>query len=277
MYDKLFVKKRKRRVIAALVSLISAIGISSLVIVSFLGRFTGTFTVSLANSSVRLSLSDKLSFENPTSYLRIEKLDLFEENTYSNLPKDEELDTEETPYNYGAYTNDRNETVLQFMKYTFYLRNMGGKTAQYNLKVNLLDRNKASDGTERMLDDTLRVMVYENDVTESTGQTYHGVDIFAKEAAEYNKDREGNRTMREFVSSYPYGNQEDDNHPLATSFENSSVVHTYVRGGFLQGQTRRYTIVVWLEGEDPQSAFLDNAPVGASIKLGVEITAYENE
>ena len=276
MYDKQFVKKRKRRVIAALVSLISAMGISSLVIVSFLGRFTGTFTVSLANSSVRLSLSDKLSFENPTSYLRIEKLDLFEENTYSNLPKDEELDTEETPYNYGAYTNDKDETVLQFMKYTFYLKNMGGKTAQYNLKINLLDRNKVSDGTERMLDDTLRVMVYENDYEEGQ-ETQHNKTIYAKEAAEYNIDKEGNRTMREFVSTSPYGNQEDDNYPLATSFESSRVVHTYERGGFLQGQTRRYTIVVWLEGEDPQSAFLDNAPVGASIKLGVEITAYENE
>ena len=225
---------------------------------------------------INLAISDKASFDNPSSYLRIEKLDLFEENTYSNLPKDEVLDTEETTYNYGAYTNDKYETVLQFMKYTFYLKNMGGKTAQYNLKINLLDRNKVSDGTERMLDDTLRVMVYENDYEEGQ-ETQHNKTIYAKEAAEYNIDKEGNRTMREFVSTSPYGNQEDDNYPLATSFESSRVVHTYERGGFLQGQTRRYTIVYWLEGEDPQSAFLDNAPVGASMKLGVEINAFEQD
>ena len=275
MYDKLFVKKRKRRVIAALVSLISAIGISSLVIVSFLGRFTGTFTVSLANSSVRLSLSDKLSFENPTSYLRIEKLDLFEENTYSNLPKDEELDTEETPYNYGAITNDKNETVLQFMKYTFYLRNMGDKTARYDLKINLVNKN-FDDGTSRSLADVLRVMVYENDYEEGQ-ETQHNKTIYAKEAAEYNKDKEGNRTMREFVSSYPYNNQEDDEHPLATSFESAEIVNSYIRDQFANGRTKKYTIVYWLEGEDPQSAFTSQAPAGSSIDLNIEINGFKQD
>lgn len=277
MYDRVFVKKRKRRRIAALVSLISGIGISSLVLVSFLGRFTGTFTVKLANSSVKLSLSDKETFENPTSYLALEKLDLFEENTYTNLPKQEILDNEDTPYNVGSYTNDKGESVMRFLKYTFYVKNMGGKTAMYDLKVTLVDRNKATDGSERTLDDTLRIMIYENDVTESTGQAYHTTGIFAKESAEYNIDKDGNRTRREFVSTYPYLNEEDDEHPLAQSFENSSVVTTYTRGGFLEGQNRRYTLVVWLEGEDPQSEYLRDAPVGASIKLGVEITAYENE
>ena len=102
MYDHLLIKKRRRRRIAALVSLITGIGISSLVLVAFLGRFTGSFTVKLANSSVKLSLSDKESFANPTSYLALEKLDLFEENTYSNLPKQEILDSEDIPYDYGT-------------------------------------------------------------------------------------------------------------------------------------------------------------------------------
>ena len=276
MYDHLLIKKRRRRRIAALVSLITGIGISSLVLVAFLGRFTGSFTVKLANSSVKLSLSDKESFANPTSYLSLEKLDLFEENTYSNLPKQEILDSEDIPYDYGTYTNDRGEKIMRFLKYTFYVRNMGGKTAKYDMKVTLVDRNKATDGSERTLDDTLRIMVYENDVSESTGEAYHTVGIYAKEAAEYNIDKEGNRTRREFVSTYPYLNEEDNEHPLATSFESSSVVTTYTRGGFLEGQTRKYTLVVWLEGEDPQSEYLKDAPVGASIKLGVEITAYEN-
>ena len=276
MYDREFVKKRRRRKLAALVSLISAIGITSLVIVAFLGRFTGTFTVSLANSSVKLSLSKKETFENPTSYLRIEKLDLFEEYTYESLPAQDILDNEETPYDYGSYKNDKGEAVIRYLKYTFYVGNMGGKTAQYDLKINLLDRNKSTDGSERTLDDTLRVMVYENDVVESTGQAYHTKEVFAKEAAEYNIDKDDNRTRREFVSRYPYVNKEDDEHPLATSFKSGSEIYTYTRGGFLQGQKRRYTLVVWLEGEDPQSEFVKDAPVGASLKLGVEITAYEN-
>ena len=275
MYDKLFVKKLRRRKIAALVSLISGIGVTSLVIVSMLGRFTGTFTVSLANSSVTLSLSEKESFENPTSYLRIEKLDLFEEYTYESLPLSI-LDDEETPYNYGTYQNKQGDTVMRYMKYTFYVGNTGGKTAAYDLKINLLDRNKSTDGSERTLDDTLRVMVYENDVSDDYTTVWHGVEVYAKEAAEYNLDKDGNRTRREFVSKYPYENKEDEEHKLAQSFVSGSEVVTYTRGGFLQGQKRRYTIVSWLEGEDPQSEFVKDAPVGASIKLGVEITAYEN-
>lgn len=277
MYDKQFVKKRRRRRFAALASMISGIGVTSLVIVAFLGRFTGTFTVSLANSSVKLSLSQMESFENPTSYLRIEKLDLFEEYTYESLPSQEILDNEDTPYDYGSYKNDKGDAVMRYLKYTFYVGNMGGKTAQYDLKINLLDRNKSTDGSGRTLDDTLRVMVYENDVAEYTGETYHNKEIFAKEAAEYNVDKDGNRTRREFVSRYQYLKQEDEEHPLATSFKNGSEIHTYSRGGFLEGQKRRYTLVVWLEGEDPQSEYAKDAPVGASIKLGVEITAYENE
>ena len=277
MYDQAFVKKRKRRRLAALVSLISGIGISALVLVSFLGRFTGSFTVKLANSSVKLSLSDKVKFDNPTSYLALEKLDLFEENTYANLPNQEFLDNEDTPYNAGSYLNDKNQSVMTYLKYTFYLRNMGSKTAKYDLKVTLVDRQKSTDGTERILDDTLRIMIYENDVGESSGPAYHTKDIFAKESAEYNIDKDENRTRREFVSTYPYLNKEDNEHPLATSFESSSVVTTYTRGGFVEGQTRKYTLVVWLEGEDPQSDYLEEAPKEASIKLGVEITAYENE
>ena len=52
MYDNVLVRKRRRRKVAAFVALFSSIGITSLVIISFLGRSVGTFTVSLNNSTV---------------------------------------------------------------------------------------------------------------------------------------------------------------------------------------------------------------------------------
>ena len=39
---------------------------------------------------------------------------------------------------------------------------------------------------------------------------------------------------------------------------------------------RRYTVVIWLEGEDPQSKPDTEYPEGATLKLGVDITAHEN-
>ena len=40
------------------------------------------------------------------------------------------------------------------------------------------------------------------------------------------------------------------------------------------GEVRKYTVVTWLEGFRSSNDKL--APEGASIKLGVEINAYEN-
>jgi hypothetical protein len=45
---------------------------------------------------------------------------------------------------------------------------------------------------------------------------------------------------------------------------------------FESEQIKMYTVVTWLEVEDPQSSNEYKSPIGATIKLGVEITAYEN-
>ena len=278
MYDLLFVRKRRRRRIAALVSLISAIGVTSLVVVSFLGRFVGTFTVSLTNSSVRLSLSEKQSFKESTSYLLIEKLKPFEETSFVNLPAADLLDNEDTPYDYGKSISQLNgEETLQFFKYTFYVKNVGSTVAQYNMKVKIDEKSKSNDGTERTLDDTLRVMVFENDPT--LEEETHNYRVFAKPSYEVNLDKDDEKTYREFVYVDKHRknpDKEDDDYPLAESFDGKTVA-SYSVDNFGKSDIKRYTLVIWLEGSDPDSDNTKNAPVGASMKLGVEITAYENE
>ena len=44
---------------------------------------------------------------------------------------------------------------------------------------------------------------------------------------------------------------------------------------FIRNDIRRYTIVFWLEGYDPQSRPDEEHPEGATLKLGVDISAYE--
>ena len=288
MYDYVLVRRRRRRKIAALVSLICSIGVTALIIVSFLGQYTGTFTVSLTNSSVRLSLSETQSFANPTSYLRIDKLNLFEESTYVNI-KDEGLDDETKAYDCGQHeikikNKDGSFTtkqVLSYFKYTFYVGNLGSKAAQYDMRIQLLECNASTDGTNRTLDDTLRVMIYENDIDDNNSGI-HNVDVYAKESVGTNYDIHGDVTKREFISTLPNryvtGPQtEDEDHPLAISFEDAKTIHTYSRDRFFASQIRRYTLVSWLEGEDRDSVNTKGNPVGATLKLGVEITAYENE
>lgn len=276
MYDLQIVRKRRRRKIAALVALFCAIGVSSLVITSFLGRTTGTFTVAVKNSSVKLALSKTEDFAEATSYLRIDKLLPLRESSYVDLPPDDELDNEEVPYDYGTvYDAKNNPDSLTFIKYTFYIRNMGTSIAKYNLAINLSDREKAIDGTGRTLDDTLRVMVYEND---PSVENSHKRDVYAKEAASFNYNKAGDKVRNEFISTYPSGsNQEDDSHELAKLFEPGTTIVNYPVGNFKKGDIKRYTLVIWLEGEDPQSNGVDEEPEGASLKLGVDIDAHENQ
>ena len=47
--------------------------------------------------------------------------------------------------------------------------------------------------------------------------------------------------------------------------------------GFSKDEIMRFTIVVWLEGEDPQSTALAAAPTGSSVQLSISLDAYTND
>lgn len=277
MYDLPLIKRRRRRKIAAFVSLFSAMGITSLVIISFFTGRVGTFSVSVTNSAVRLALSEKEHFEDgaTTSYLRINSVQTFQEFHYKDLPSDEYIDNELTPYDDQkamGYDDFGNAVCTYYLKYTFYVINLGNTPARYNLSINLNEVSKTHDGTNRMLDDTVRVRVYENDPA-SGGHNYM---TYAKEAAGNNYLSDGTTiTRQEFVGYNKIGGYEDDAHPLAEVFDSPNVVCTKTVNNFTKDSMKRYTIVIWLEGEDPQSNNSDDAPEDAKIKFGVDIKAYE--
>jgi len=274
MYDGQYVKRRRRKKAAVIVVGVTTIGVTSLAIVSFLGRYVGTFTVSLSNNEVKLALSDKQAFEKSTSHMTINDLKSFEETTFSKVV-DKSPDNEALDYTLGANIDPRNGKVVtfEFFKYTFYVKNVGTTTARYNLKLLNVESVAAKDGSGRKLDDTLRVMIYENDPDSDT----HDYKVYAKAAAEKNYTRDGEPTYKEFVSSYPYDNTESDEYPLVDdTFIDDRTIASYFVSDFESEQIKRYTVVTWLEGEDPQSSNEYKSPIGATIKLGVEITAYEN-
>jgi hypothetical protein len=284
MYDNLLVRKRRRRKIAGFVALFSSLGITSLVIISFLGRSVGTFTVSLNNSQVNLALTEKKNSTNYSTYLRISENAKYIENTYFDLVKKglDTLDDETTPYTAGEYdytyldekTGEyKTAKGLEYFKYTFYVKNIGNKSASYTMKINIDDRTRADDFSGRSLDDTLRLMVFENDP--DSGK--HDYRVFAKKAAENNIDLDGNSTDREFIA-HPdptHAVQETEEYRLADKFLDGSTIAEYKVEGFNKNDIKRYTIVIWLEGYDPQSKPAEEYPEGATLKLGVDIAAYE--
>ena len=248
--------------------------ISVFSIVAFLGRFVGSFTVSLNTGNVELALSEKLESNQQSSFLRINSIPEFHEYSYSYLPNDDELDNDQTTYLTGAVMDEEgNAESMDYLKYTFFVKNIGKVEAKYVLKVNIVDNKTAVDG--RGLDDTLRVVVYENGVD---GEE-HDKAIYAKRSAVHHINENNEADFREPVTV-----SEADATPAepfagyAEMFETSSCITTRNVENFQPDDVRRYTIVYWLEGNDPQSNnYSDHgAPKGARIKLGVEINAYEN-
>jgi hypothetical protein len=270
MVDLAYVKKRKRRKIVAIFGGVGTAGVAAMSVLAFLGRFVGSFTVSVTNGEVALTLSEKASFERTTSMLRIDELAPYGETTFPALPDAEVLDNEDTPYDTGMRKKaDGTYVSTDYFKYTFYIKNVGASVSSYNFNVNISENKEADDGSGRTLLDTLRVMIYEN----TPGTPRVDPVVYAKPAAEVNYLRDGTKTNREFIFDEPFNKTEDDEHPLATNFVSTDRVCTLRTQGFKVGDVKRYTIVTWLEGSDKQSLEDTEPPHGATVKLGVEVGA----
>ena len=282
MYDLQYVRRKRRRRIAAFVSLFAALGVSTLIITSFLKRAAvGTFTVSIQSTSVKLALSED-NFNNPTSYLRIDDIPTtyyeYSYKWFDDVGMDL-IDNEENDYYYGR---SGDETGMYYLKYTFFVKNIGSKPAKYDLSINLDESVKSADG--KILDDTLRVMVFENNPAEGDKHDY---EVYAKRL--YNErykviNKEGKLVHQAFISDTPNPNgqgevHEDDDHPLATAFlegKGKTIIKRPVTN-FKPTDVMRYTVVYWLEGEASVPDYDDDGnaktPEGASIKLSIDITA----
>ena len=266
MYELEYVRKRKRRRVAIIVGGVSTIVVTSLGIIAFLGRFVGTFTVSLETRNVDLTLSEKSDFSNQSSFLRVNNVSSFQEFTYSDFDKygDSVIDSEESSYELGAnpVRSESDEKTLNFFKYTFFVKNVGREPAIYDFSLNILENVQSKDG--RSLDNTMRVMMYED------GEK----SVYAKPENTPHIDDEGNPDYSAPISVSK--EQASELYPFmgyAKTFTSSNVVTTFSGRKLDINETKRYTIVTWLEGF--RSSNLEYAPEGATIKLGVEINAYE--
>lgn len=275
MFETRFVARRIRRIAIAIGTSVSAAGIGAFSIIAFMGRYVGTFTVSLDMANVSMALSESSSFQQPESFLHVDSLPKYSETTYRDLPADIELDSEETDYLHGANLNPDGEIQnISYFKYTFFLKNVGTVAARYDLKVNILENEPSTDKNPRYLDETLRVKLYDNDATLDE----HDATVYAKRRSIPYSDRNTGEviwntpisvTEKEASSTNPFQG-------YAEMFETDTCICTITTDTFLRNEVKRYTLVTWLEGYDESSDWTLPAPEGAKLKLGVEIKAYEN-
>lgn len=317
MYNSEFVRKKKRRKVVAVITGISGMTVAVLVIVSFLGKYVGTFTIKLESGSIKLALQEYAgSTINPddpqheedqyseiSTYLRVNTLPTMHEYTYGllmNYYGDDKLDTGKTPWYYGANPNERGldledysqflitapeeEAIasigsINFFKFTFFVTNLGSAVANYKVSLKITDSRPSDDG--RLLEDTLRIMLYENYVNfDESSKSEHNKKVFAKpNRNNSHKDEDGNVSYKEAIA-YTNPKADGTREPLfgyADEFESDSIITSYNVENFIGFGIMRYTIVYWLEGTDPSSRMDQEPPQNALVKLGVEIDAYEDK
>lgn len=258
--DLAYVKKRKRKKITILVSSISAVVVAVFVILSFLGRNLGSFTVNLNRSNVSLALSEKSNLEDSTSFLRIADIPTMDTYTYGMIDKDSEVDSEATDYLKGAQRNIKGEvTSLNYLKYTFFITNTGTTSATYDFSLNFLDNEDGSNVDNQAIKDIMRVKLYSNTDSDS-----HNATIYANKGKNV-KVVDGQETFNEYVS--------DTNKQLCTNFADEDTVLKFKYENFKSGEQIRYTVLIWLEGSDPECT---GTPASdTKVRLGIDINAYE--
>ena len=261
MYNFELVKRRRRRKIAAIFAIVGAIGVSIFAIVAFLGHQVGTFTINLKNSGVSLSMyqhQDRAE-EEETTYLTANDLQnftaAFSYKWFLNSSSDYTFEKIHDENSDSTLGQSKIGEGIGFFKYTFYIRNTGDIDATYNMDVELTENIKPTNGAAS-LDEYLRFMVFEGDKKPV---------VYARRSkSRYDASHE---TYKEYVS----GPEGTSNYFGEAELFESDTLLTTVTNNLKKKESRMYTFLFWLEGEDNECKDLPNE---ASLRIGATINAY---
>lgn len=122
----------------------------------------------------------------------------------------------------------------EYIAYTFYLKNAGTNEISYSSQIDIHAVTKEADNA-------VRVMVYKNGVE----------TVYAKAQKGTNEPE-----------------------PDTVAFLSNTVVMNEVTDNFASGAVDKYTVVIWLEGEDPEC--IDNIK-GGVVKMSMNFKVLEND
>ncbi len=196
---------------------------------SYLSETAGSFTINLTSDMLYagFTLSETEDFENPSVRLIAEEITNVTNIDIQEIPDDvTEID---------GMQNDRD-----YFAYTFYIRNEGEEAADYLYRLNML-----SDTMN--VSDAVWVMLFEEDYQV----------VYAKESADGNAEEIYGYRVAPFGDvAYDYSSQyyeEDGRYGLvATSFTTDNTIVEGIVENIAPGEYKKYTVVIWVEGEDPE-------------------------
>lgn len=216
----------------------AALLLGALFLMSAISQMRGHFTINLSDRMFRegFSLSETQDFENITTHLFAEPA--------VDVPC---MSIRQIPADIDQGDGQKNST---FFAYTFYIRNDGVSAANYDWQIQINSESKS-------LSQATWVMVFEED--EMTVFAEQGEDGSPQALPAMDDNSRGYPEMEIFQKlkdpdQYKLIRIQSDQRyyrVIPKNFVSQDVVTTGKKEGMMPGDVHKYTVVIWLEGDDP--------------------------
>ena len=193
---------------------------------SVYGTKAGNYVIDVANLDVKLALSMNEDRSNTTERLTTEGLTKQDNGTYADIPTD-------IAEGIGSKNDLQNRRYIAF---SFWLLNLSDRAVDYTMRMRLRDAKKD-------VENAVRVMIVSED-------DFLGAAIYGRAEAD-----EETQSFVEQTAGYYY-----------RDFAADDVICEEEVTNFARGGAVKYTVVVWLEGWDPDCT---NDIKGGSIKMSL--------
>lgn len=206
------------------------------------GNKVGNFVINVDSdhSEIRLSLSSQVDLSNQTDRLAYNSVMALNDTTYSFLPNDI---SRQGLGNVSDFENNN------YLAYTFYLINNSDRAIDYDMDMTLVDTVGDPLGILRIM-----LIEEENDTFDESNRIY-ALSEFSAENEQILQEN-----LQELL---PYRTE-------AFLLGEDKIFSVHVRD-FAQGAYRKYTVVMWLEGCDPDCT---NDKLGSRAKVQIDIHGY---
>jgi len=244
--------------LGALALSLLAVG-GALYLFSAITEMRGHFTISMDGDMFRngFVLSETVGFENPTIYLFAEPAVDVPCISISQIPEDVD-----------QHDGNHSET---YFAYTFYLRNEGEETVGYewSLKMHAESLNTSQAAWVMLFEDgEMSFYAKPNDQGEAealpalddNGRGYLGLPL-----SRYLKEPDQVEQIRAISSAVYY-------RVIPKVWESDTVVVSGIRQEMQPMEVHKYTVVIWLEGDDPDCT---DDLIGGHMGLGMDMTMIE--
>lgn len=229
----------------------AGVALGGLFLAATISEVAGSFTVNLTADMLEFGfvLTESLQDEDYSSRLMTEEIEEINNITLDDIADD-------------VYVPDGSNNGVSYMAYSFYIVNQGDVAAAYAYTLNL-------DSATLSTDEAVWLMVFEDDKQV----------VYAKASADGDPEElYGYRTAPFYEEAYDPDGQyyiEDGDYGLITTpFVSEDIVMQGYIPSVEPGEAKKYTIVIWLEGNDPECT---NDIFGGYAKFSMDFSSVEDE